>query len=184
MLERFHRQSNLQLLFGLLIGIAFGFLLQKGGVTNYNIILGQLLLVDFTVLKIMLTAVLTGMIGVHLLQRFGLARLQPKSGSVGSSVVGGLIFGVGFGVLGYCPGTIAGALGQGFLDAMFGGVAGILLGAGLYAAFFPRLQGVLAWGDFGAVTLPQLFKVNPWVLIVPVAGLIVLLLWWFERLGV
>ena len=101
----------MQLTLGLLIGIVFGFLLQKGGVTQYDVIIGQLLLKDFTVLKIMLSAVLVGMIGVHILSSIGLAKLHPKPGSIGTSVLGGLIFGIGFGVLGYCPGTVAAAVG-------------------------------------------------------------------------
>jgi uncharacterized protein len=103
---------------------------------------------------------------------------------MGSNIIGGLIFGVGFAVLGYCPGTIAGAVGNGYLDALVGGVAGILIGTGLFAALYPRLKiGILKKGDFGNVTLPQLFKVSDWVVVAPVAVLIFLLLIWLERLG-
>ena len=102
-----------KLIWGLVFGIIFGFLLQKGGATKYDVIIGQLLLTDFTVLKIMLSASLTGMIGVYLMKSLGWVQLYPKSGSVGINVIGGLIFGVGFAVLGYCPGTIAGAIGNG-----------------------------------------------------------------------
>lgn len=169
------------LLWGLVFGIVFGFLLQKGGVTKYDVIIGQLLLTDFTVLKIMLSAVLTGMIGIHVMKSLGWVQLTPKSGSVGINVIGGLIFGVGFAVLGYCPGTIAGAIGNGYLDALVGGLAGILIGSGLFAALYPRLiQGILKKGDFGDLTLPRLFKVNDWVIVVPVAGLILILLYWLE----
>ena len=49
-----HSKKGLQLFLELIMGIVFGFLLQKGGVTNYDVILGQLLLTDFTVVKIML----------------------------------------------------------------------------------------------------------------------------------
>lgn len=96
------------LAWGLAFGIAFGFLLQKGGVTKYDVIVGQLLLTDFTVIKIILTAVLTGMLGIYFMKSKGWVTLYPKSGSVGKNVIGGLIFGVGFALLGYCPGTIAG----------------------------------------------------------------------------
>ena len=165
-------------------GILFGFLLQKGGATKYDIIIGQLLLSDFTVLKIMLSAVLTGMIGIYLMKTLGWVELNPKSGSMGSNIIGGLIFGVGFAVLGYCPGTIAGAIGNGYLDALAGGLAGILIGSGIFAALYPRLKsGILKKGDFGNLTLPQLFKVNDWVVVVPVAVLIFLLLIWLERVG-
>jgi len=92
MLKTLHAKENFQLGIGLLVGILFGFLLQKGGVTKYDVIIGQLLLTDFTVVKIMLSAMLTGMVGVHLLQSLGWAELHPKPGSFGSVVIGGLIF--------------------------------------------------------------------------------------------
>jgi len=172
------------LLWGLVFGIVFGFLLQKGGVTRYDVIAGQLLLQDFTVLKVMLSAVLTGMIGIYFMKTLGWVELHPKPGSVGISIIGGLIFGVGFAVLGYCPGTIAGAIGNGYLDALVGGVVGILLGAGLFASIYPKLKdGILKKGDFGKITLPQLFKVNDWVVIVPLCILLAGLLYWIEKAG-
>jgi hypothetical protein len=183
-LESLHKAGKAQLVIGLILGIAFGFLLQRGGVTRYDVIIGQLLLRDFTVVKIMLTAVVVGTVGVHLLCTCGLAELHPKPGSVGSSVLGGLLFGVGFGVLGYCPGTVAGACAQGSLDALFGGVVGILLGAGLFAGLYPRLEGaILAKGDFGDVTLPRALKVNHWVVVIPVVAVLVGLLLWIEKAG-
>lgn len=184
MLNTLHKKENLQLGIGLAVGILFGFLLQKGGVTQYNVITGQLLLTDFTVLKIMLSAMITGMIGVHLLRGLGMAQLHPKPGSFGSVIIGGLIFGVGFGLLGYCPGTLAGAVGQGALDALFGGMAGILIGAGLFAEFFPKLdKAILKKGHFGEMTLPRLLKVNPWVIIVPMTFAVIALLLWIETSG-
>jgi hypothetical protein len=184
MLKALHAKKPVQLLIGLLIGVGFGFLLQKGGVTTYDVIIGQLLFTDFTVVKIMLSAVLVGMIGVHALRSIGLAELHPKPGSAGASAVGGLIFGVGFGTLGYCPGTVAGAVAQGWLDALFGGVVGMLIGAGLLAAVYPKLEAtILHKGDFGDLTLPGLLKVNAWVVVVPVAALILGLLFWMETAG-
>ncbi len=172
------------LLWGLAFGIAFGFLLQKGGATKYDVIVGQLLLTDFTVLKIMLSAVLVGMIGIYAMKTLGWVKLAPKPGSAGKNVIGGLVFGVGFAVLGYCPGTIAGAIGNGALDALVGGLAGILVGSGLFAALYPRLkQGILMKGSFGDLTFPRLFEVNDWVIVIPVAALILLLLYWLERAG-
>ena len=177
MLETIRSNKRAQLIIGLVIGMLFGFLLQKGGATEYDVIIGQLLLTDFTVVKIMLSAVVTGMLGVYAMRSLGLVRLHPKPGSVGTSVVGGLIFGVAFAVLGYCPGTVAGAIGQGYLDALVGGLPGIVLGSGLFANLYPKLQKpVLLKGDFGTKTLPELFKVNAWVVVIPVALAITLLL--------
>jgi hypothetical protein len=184
MLTNLHSQKKAQLGIGLVMGICFGFLLQKGGVTSYDVIIGQLLFTDFTVVKIMLTAMLVGMIGVHLLRSLGFAELHPKPGSFGMSAIGGLIFGVGFGTLGYCPGTVMGAVGQGHLDALFGGVVGILIGAGLFAALYPKLdKGILSKGDFGTKTFPEVLKVNSWILVIPVSALALGLLFWIEKAG-
>jgi len=178
------KKDKSPLLWGLTFGIVFGFLLQKGGATKYDVIVGQLLLTDFIVVKIMLSAVLTGMFGIYAMKTLGWVELYPKSGSAGMNIIGGLIFGVGFAILGYCPGTLAGAIGNGYLDALVGGLAGILIGSGLFAALYPLLnRGILKKGDFGDLTLPRLFKINDWVVVIPVAVLIFLLLYWLERAG-
>lgn len=181
MFDTLYRKKNLQIMIGLIIGIVFGFLLHKGGVTKYDVIIGQLLLVDFTVVKIMLTAVIIGMIGVYTLKSLGLAQLHVKPGSFGSSVIGGLIFGIGFGLLGYCPGTLAGAVGQGSLDALFGGLIGIVIGAGLFSSLYPKIQNtMLKKGDFGELTLPELFHINPWIAVLLVSFFLIGLLFLME----
>lgn len=177
MLERLHKQKKVQLAIGLFIGFCFGFLLQKGGVTRYDYIMNQLLLRDWTVVQIILTAIATGMVGVYFLRSEGLAQLHKKSGSFGATVIGGLIFGVGFGLLGYCPGTMAGAAAQGSIDALLGGVLGMLVGVGIYAAMYgPLSQTVLKVGEFGEITLPQLLKWRTWPTIAVACGVIVLVL--------
>jgi len=173
-----------QKILGLVFGILFGFLLHKGGATKYDVILGQLLLRDHTVIKIMLSAVVTGMLGIYLMRSLGWVRLYPKSGSLGKSLFGGLVFGVGFAVLGYCPGTISGAIGNGYLDALAGGLIGILIGTGLFAALYPGMKkAVLKKGDFGDVTLPELLKINPWFIVIPLAIAITGFLFWLEKQG-
>jgi hypothetical protein len=182
--DKREKQNWSPLAWGLAFGIVFGFLLQKGGVTKYDVILGQLLLTDFTVVKIILTAVLTGMLGIYAMKHLGWVELHVKSGSWGMNGIGGLIFGVGFALLGYCPGTIAGAIGNGSLDALVGGLAGIWIGSGLFAALYPKLRsGILRKGDFGDMTLPRLFKGNDWVVVIPAAVLILSLLIWIEAAG-
>jgi hypothetical protein len=184
-LQVIRQAKRVQLLIGLLIGVLLGFFFQRGGLTEYDVITGQLLLQDFTVIKIMLSASVTGMLLVHLTRGFGWVRLHPKPGSIGSSLVGGLIFGVAFAVLGLCPGTAAGAVGQGALDALIGGMPGILLGSWLFATFYPRLhKPVLTLGDLGAATLPEVLKAkNVWVVVLPAAILLVGLLAVLEGVG-
>jgi len=178
------KENKKPLVWGFFFGIVFGFLLQKGGATKYDVIVGQLLLNDFTVLKIMLSAVMVGMPGVYIMEHFGWVQLHPKSGSIGKNVIGGLIFGVGFALLGYCPGTIAGAIGNGYLDATVGGLIGIWIGTGIFAALYPRLnKGILKVGYFGDISIPELIKVNKWVVIIIVEGMILALLLWLESIG-
>jgi hypothetical protein len=178
------KAKRMRLVSGLLFGIVFGFLLQKGGVTKYDVIINQLLLTDFTVVKVMLSAVVTGMLGLYAMQGLGWIRLRPKSGSWGKNAIGGLIFGLGFALLGYCPGTIAGAIGNGYLDAATAGLIGIILGSGLLAAVYPGLkEGVLKMGYFGDMTLPRALKVNNWAVIIPLAVFIVVILYFIERAG-
>jgi len=178
------RKRRSELFWGLVFGLVFGFLLQKGGVTQYDVILGQLLLEDNTVLKVMLSAVITGMLGIYAMRRLGWVELQVKSGSLGMNVIGGLIFGLGFAVLGYCPGTLAGAIGNGALDALVGGLVGILVGAGLFAELYPRLRsGILRWGEFGPITLPDLIRVNVWLVVLPAAVILAAFLLWMEMVG-
>ena len=184
MLAKLRSNRRIQLAAGLLIGICFGFLLQRGGVTRYEVVLGQLLLKDFTVAKIMLTAIVTGMIGVHALCSAGWAAFSKKPGAVGATVIGGLIFGVGFGLLGYCPGTMMGAVGQGSLDALFG-IAGMLMGAAVYAAMFPALsRSILKKGDFGQITIPEIFRTGPWPVVAGVGVCIGAILLAVEYAGV
>ena len=185
MFTALHSKKRLQLTLGLLFGFCFGFLLQKARVCDYEVIMRQLLLQDFTVLKVMLTAIVTGMVGVYAMRGAGWIKLHKKAGSLGTNIPGPLIFGIGFGTLGYCPGTSVGAVAHGALDALVGGIVGILIGAGLYAAVYPKLKGrVLSIGNLGDKTLIDVLPVrNPWAVILPVAAIIVLVLLGLERMG-
>jgi hypothetical protein len=184
MILKIHSNKPLQLVIGFAIGIGFGFALQKGDVTSFDVIVNQLLFNDFTVVKIMLSAMITGMAGVYLLKHLGLARLHPKPGSLGATVIGGLIFGVGFAVLGYCPGTVVAAAAHGNMDALFGGVVGMLVGAGLFASAYPRLSAsILNKGSFGSPTLPEVLKICPWRVILVVEVCVIGLFFWLESQG-
>lgn len=134
-----------------LSGCAFGFLLQKGGVAKFDILLGVLLLQNFVVVKVMASAVVVGMLGFHLLERRGLVKAQIVDAAYGSNVLGGLLFGVGFAALAYCPGTDAAAVGQGNYDALVG-IGGLLLGSYLFALASRRGE-LSSWGARGPETL-------------------------------
>jgi hypothetical protein len=157
-----------RLILGLFTGTLFGILLQKGRVTKYDKIVGQFLLRDFTVLKVMLSAVFVGSIGVYFMIGLNAAQLHIKPLLLGGVVLGAIIFGIGMATLGYCPGTCVAAVGNGRIDALVGGVFGGLAGAGLYAHFYPFFkETILKWGAFGKLTFPDILNVEPWIVIVP-----------------
>jgi len=173
----------MMLLYGLITGIIFGFLLQKARVIRYDKQLGPLRLIDMTIVKFMLSTILVAMVGTYLLKDLGLVKLSIKPTILGGIILGGLIFGIGWGFLGYCPGTSAGALGEGRFDAIWG-ILGMLGGAALYAEAYPAMKTtVLTWGDLGKITFPQVLGVNHWIIIaiIVIGGL--LLFRWFEKKG-
>ncbi len=173
-----------KLMGAVVFGIAFGFLLQKGGAAKYNILLGQLLLQDFTVAKIMMTAILVGMVGIYTLHHFAKVNLHLKPTRLAAQSIGGLIFGCGFALIAYCPGTGAAALGQGSWDMLFG-IAGLMAGSYLYAELSGWLkQTVEKWGDKGKVTLPDLIPLPRPVVVVVVAAVLVGGLLVLERFAV
>lgn len=170
-----------ELILGLVTGVLFGALLQQGRVLRFEKQVGAMLLEDMTILKFMLSAIIVGMIGINLFVGLGVIELNVKATVVGANVIGGILFGVGWAVMGYCPGTSVGAIGEGRWHAIWA-VLGMLVGAAIYAEVYPAMKGsVLTWGDFGKVTLPSALGVSPWLLIpIFVAGFLALF-WWFER---
>ena len=163
-----------QLLLGLITGIIFGFLLQKGQVTKFGVIMGTFLFTDLTVVKVMFSAVLVGAIGINYLKGKGRVEPRIKEAALGRNIVGGIIFGIGFALLGYCPGTGWGAVGQGSLDALFGGVLGMLVGAVLFTESYGFLKrNMWDWGKMGTETLPEIMKKSAWTII---GGLILFVL--------
>jgi uncharacterized protein len=170
-------EEPLRLVLGLVTGIMFGILLQKGRVAKFRVILGQFLLKDWTVVKIMLTAVATGAVGVWVMVQMGWTSLHIKPAAFAPVIVGGLLFGVGMAVFGYCPGTSVAVCGEGRRDAMVG-VVGMLAGAFVYVAVFPAIEEqTKAWGNWGEMTLPQVTNVSPWIYVAALS--IASLLFWF-----
>ena len=109
----------MSLLQGIITGIIFGVLLQRAHVLRYDKQVGALRLMDMTILKFMLSAIVVASIGIYLLKDLGLIKLSVKSTSIGAQLLGGTLFGIGWGLLGYCPGTAAGALGEGRFDGLW-----------------------------------------------------------------
>jgi uncharacterized membrane protein YedE/YeeE len=92
------------------------------------------------------------------------------------------MFGLGWGMLGYCPGTAAGAIGEGRLDAFWGGVLGMLVGAGIFAEAYAFLKdNLLKWGDYGKLSIPKVAGINHWIIILIVWVLMIFVLMVIEK---
>lgn len=126
-------------------GIVFGFVLSRSGAADYNFIQGMFLFTSFQLYGIIGTAVVLTAPGLWLLKRYGRTAagrpiaIEPKSLNRGS-VVGGVLFGIGWSIAGMCPGPILVNIGEGKLYAL-AALAGALAGAALFGAAYPRLQG-------------------------------------------
>jgi hypothetical protein len=172
-----------ELLSGFITGLIFGFLLQKGQVLRYDKQLGAMRILDMTIMKFMLSSILVSMIGLYGFYEFGLIKFSIKETVLGANIIGGLLFGVGWGIVGYCPGTAVGAVAEGRWDALFG-LAGMLVGAALFAEAYPLLKTtILTWGNYGKITIQTILGVGPWPVIAVLSALFLGLFWLFERKG-
>ena len=171
----------MSLLYGIITGIIFGFLLQKAHVLRYDKQVGALRLIDMTILKFMLSAIIVASIGIYLFRDLGLIKLSMKSTSIGAQLIGGAVFGIGWGLLGYCPGTAAGALGEGRIDGLWG-IFGMLCGGALYALVYPfmktHIEGI---GSYGKISLPQVIGLNHWIIILLLVAVSIMLFRFFEK---
>ena len=157
------------------MGIIFGVLLHRGGVANYNVIVNQFRFKDFTVLKIMFTAIIVGGIGVLLLKTTGHAQYHIKPANMLGVSLGAALFGVGMVLYGYCPGTGVAAMATGSIHATVG-FAGMLVGGVLYALSFSWVEAnIQKVAALGKVRLPEITGVPDWgwfVILAAIAGVI------------
>lgn len=166
---------------GLVTGILFGFFLQKGRVLRFDKQVGAMLFRDMTILKFMLSAILVGSVGITLLAQQGVITLSHKPMNVGAVLLGGALFGIGWGVTGFCPGTSVGAVAEGRWHAIFA-ILGMITGAAVYAEIYPFLKKtVLAWKDFGKIGLPDVLGVSPWLVVALLWIVSLALFAWFEK---
>lgn len=142
----------------LILGFLFGIILSYANLNKYNVISGMAMLKDLTVAKAILTTIGVGAILLMIEIQLGWAVYHVKPFVLVGIGLGGLIFGTGMGILGYCPGTMAVSIGQGSLDAVVGLVGG-LLGGLVFTLFFPHIHTLLG-PDFGKLSIASLVGDN------------------------
>ena len=166
------------------VGTAFGFVLEHAGLGDARKLAGQFYLRDFTVLKVMFSAILTAMLGAFWLGRFGLidlAAVYVPETFLAPQAIGGLIFGTGFVVCGLCPGTSCAAAGSGRIDGM-ATVGGLLFGVLITGLAFPVIEPLYESTALGVLTLPALFDTSYGLMIAIVTGTALLMFHWVGRL--
>lgn len=162
-------------IFGLLVGIAMGFLIQRVRASSPAMILKNLRLENLSIIKFMATTIAVGMMATYTLQLFvpEMLHIDIKPTYLVGVLLGGLIFGVGFGLGGYCPGTCVVGIGEGRRDAwfaLFGGVVGALAFTLVYEAAIVPIIGLF---DFGRITLQDVLHL-PAIVVALAVGILFL----------
>lgn len=134
----------------ILAGTIFGFILQQTRVNTFDKIAGFAMLKDMLVPKLLLVAISVGSFLLFLEIQIGMASLHVKPFVLIGIVVGGILFGIGMAILGYCPGTLIVSVGEGAMDALVGIIGGLIAGW-LFTVIFPAIQPLLG---------PNLGKIN------------------------
>jgi len=162
------------LILGLILGMAFGAILQLGGASSYHKIIGTLLLKDMAIIKLILTGIAVATVGIYALDLVDMANMSIKPTYIVGIAVAGLIFGVGFAVAGYCPGTCVVAAAEGKTDAVVtivGGLAGVLI----YSLVYPAMKGLISITNYGEVTVPSALGITGLWIAVPFSAILFLL---------
>lgn len=179
----------LAILVGILMGIVFGFALEKSRVFEPGVIVGQMQLRNFIMLKVFLTAVATGAVVLAALNGYGYVKLAPKAALYSADIIGGLILGAGIALAGACPGTTLAQIGAGYRDAFFTLLGG-LFGAVAYIYAQPMLSKTFLAQGGGKIIFTDLIGVPYWMGALLLAGVIVVILFeleawrpWRDELG-
>jgi sulfur transporter len=172
---------ELGLVIAVVIGIGFGFVLERAGFGRANKLAAQFYLRDMTVFKVMFSAIVTAMLGLVIAGSAGLVNLREISESIASftyiwpMLFGGLLLGVGFIVSGYCPGTSIVASASGNIDGMFA-FGGVVTGTFLYSELLqiPAVHHFHTSGDKGSWFLYDLIHVPPQLIAVAITAMAIL----------
>ncbi|MCX6152924.1 MAG: YeeE/YedE thiosulfate transporter family protein [Candidatus Kapabacteria bacterium] len=153
--------SDTGLFFAFIIGIGFGWFLERAGFGTAKKLAAQFYFKDLTVFKVMFTAIVTAMLGIYFLSVFGfmdISELSVTTTYIVPQIVGGLMLGVGFVIGGYCPGTSVVACSTGKIDAVFF-LIGVFLGIFIFAELYPLIENFSNSTNMGKVTMPAFFNI-------------------------
>ena len=166
----------------LVLGFLFGATLQYASLNKYNVISGMATLENLTVAKAIAVAIGLGAILLNIEIGLGFATYHVKPFILGGVVMGGIIFGVGMAILGYCPGTLAISLGEGSLDALIGIIGG-LFGGLVYTLLLPSIQTILG-PSLGVIWLNSVTGNNAlfYILLFIIGGIFIAAAFWLHKI--
>lgn len=153
---------DFSLVVAFIIGIGFGFSLERGGFGNARILAAQFYLYNMRVLKVMFSAIVTAMLGLFYFSWIGwldLSLVYTTDTYLVPQIVGGLLLGIGFVIGGYCPGTSVVSMSTGRTDGLIF-VLGMLFGIFVFGEVFPLIENFYNSTPMGRVLLPQFFGVS------------------------
>ncbi len=159
------------LTYGLLVGVIMGALIQLVGASNPKMILASLRLENLTIIKFMATTIAVAAIVTYVLNLGMPMHLDVKPFYVLGVAIGGLIFGAGFAIGGYCPGTCVVGIAEGRRDgwmALFGGLVGAVVFTLVYRVIEPVLIKPM---NYGKVTWADVFGVSPVIVAIVMGAL-------------
>lgn len=177
--------QNVSLLLAVGIGVFFGLFLERGGLGDPHKLTGVFYLRDFTVPKVMFTAILVAAFGLYTLSDLSLLdmnRVWLVPTFFWPQLIGGALFGVGFIISGYCPGTAVAGLSSGRLDALVA-ILGIATGSFLFAAVYPLIEGFYQSSALGTITIQKFFGINHWLVLVLLFAFALAMFYAMERYG-
>lgn len=154
--------SDVSLIIAFIIGIGFGFALERGGFGSARILAAQFYFSNMRVLKVMFTAIITAMLGLYYLSVIGfvdLSLIYISETYILPQIIGGLILGIGFVIGGYCPGTSVVSFATGKLDGLMY-ILGVMFGIFLFGEIFPFITDFYYSTNMGSVTLPQFLHLS------------------------
>jgi len=173
MMAPFEYSNTIGLGLAVVFGFFFGLSLERGGLADPHKLTGVFYFRDFTVPKVMFTAILVAGTGLYLAADLGIldmGRVWIVPTYFWPQLAGGALFGIGFVVSGYCPGTAVAGLASGRLDALVT-LIGVCAGSLLFAVMYPVLENFYLSSDQGPVTLPKIMGANHWVVLAALAFL-------------
>ena len=172
------------LMLAVVLGLGFGFCLERAGFGSARKLTAVFYLYDMAVVKVMFTAIVTAMAGLFVLSATGildLGELYVEPTNLAAQALGGIVFGAGFIVGGYCPGTSIAAIATGRKDAMMFAL-GMLAGVYAYAELTPGIEGWIKDTAQGALTLPSVTGLSMGWFVLAFVAFLAFAAWGMSRL--